>query len=60
MSKIERILKYKMPDLNKVCSNLIKNLKMGYINKELIASYGSHFIDKNDINNVISVLKGKH
>ena len=33
---------------------------MGYINKNLIAIYGSHFIDKNDINNVVSVLKGKH
>jgi len=33
---------------------------MRHINKELIASYGSHFIDKNDINNVVSVLKGKH
>ena len=27
VTKIERILKYKMPNLNKVCSNLIKNLK---------------------------------
>ena len=27
VTKIERILKYKMPDLNKVCKNLIKNKK---------------------------------